>query len=89
MSEDLPSTECSETRPGGSPPGMHDGQHEETFRDTERRLRNANHQLRIRLLAFISRYDRDHPMRTADVHDPDCGCLRCERDRAATLLAKG
>lgn len=52
-------------------------------------LRNENHQLRVRLLAFITRYDRDNPMRTADVHDPDCGCLRCEHDRAATLLAKG
>lgn len=49
----------------------------------------VNHQLRIRLLAFITRYDRDNPMRTADVHDPDCGCMRCERDRAATLLSKG
>ena len=48
----------------------------------------ANHQLRVRLLAFITRYDRDNPMRTADVHDPDCGCMRCERDRAATLLSK-
>lgn len=48
----------------------------------------ANHQLRIRLLAFITRYDRDNPMRTADFHDPDCGCMRCERDRAATLLSK-
>jgi len=61
---------------------------ESTFRDTERALRNQNHQLRIRLAAFISRYDRDNPMRTADCHDPDCGCLRCERDRSATLLAK-
>ena len=60
------------------------------LRLTERRRQKAeNHQLRLRLVAFISRYDRDNPMRTADVHDPDCGCMRCERDRAATLLAKG
>ena len=60
-------------------------EYEHTIED----LRNENHQLRVRLLAFITRYDRDNPMRTADVHDPDCGCMRCERDRAATLLAKG
>jgi hypothetical protein len=51
-------------------------------------LRRENHELRVRLLAFISRYDRDNLMRTADFHDPDCGCMRCERDRAATLLAR-
>lgn len=51
-------------------------------------LRRENHGLRVRLLAFISRYDRDNPIRTADVHDPDCGCMRCERDRSATLLAR-
>lgn len=51
-------------------------------------LQNERRQLRLRLLAFVSRYDRDNPLRTADVHDPDCGCMRCERDRAAALLAK-
>lgn len=52
-----------------------------------RKLAAENHQLRVRLLAFITRYDRDNPIRTADFHDPDCGCMRCERDRAATLLS--
>lgn len=61
----------------------------EAMREEITRLSNVNHQLRIRLLAFVSCYDRTNPMRTADVHDPDCGCLRCERDRAGTQLAKG
>lgn len=52
-------------------------------------LDNEVDQLQFRLRAMVKRYDIDHPVRTADVHDPDCGCMRCERDRAETLLAKG
>jgi hypothetical protein len=43
--------------------------------------------LREVLKAWVDQYDECNPMRTADFHDADCGCLRCCRDNAAAALA--
>ena len=41
--------------------------------------------LKSSLRWFVSSYDRSNPMRTADVHETDCACLRCARDAAEYL----
>ena len=43
--------------------------------------------LREALFWFITRYDTDNPIRTADVHKPYCNCMRCARDYAHKLMS--
>ena len=38
--------------------------------------------------AFVAAYDKWNPMRTADMHSPDCDCLRCFRDFAEHVVAR-
>ena len=51
-------------------------------------LRTTNERLREGLEWFADAYDRDHPMRTADMHHDKCDCLRCCRDNARAALTK-
>jgi hypothetical protein len=41
----------------------------------------------VALQAIIDAYDRSNPMRTADFHNTDCGCLRCAVDAGRTALS--
>lgn len=39
-----------------------------------------------RIEAIVAAYDREVFMRSADEHPENCGCLRCEIDRARAAL---
>lgn len=41
--------------------------------------------LKSSLRWFVSAYDKAQPIRTADMHETDCACLRCARDAAEYL----
>lgn len=40
------------------------------------------------LQAVVVVYKRDNPLRTADLHDPSCTCMRCAIDNADAALSK-
>ena len=42
--------------------------------------------LRETLKDVVDWYDKEHPMRQADWHNPKCGCVRCKFDRARAAL---
>lgn len=42
--------------------------------------------LRETLRDVVDWYDKEHPMRQADWHDPKCRCVRCKFDRARAAL---
>jgi len=44
--------------------------------------------MREELQNFVDTYDRENPMRTADMHHLDCSCVRCIRDEISTILGK-
>jgi hypothetical protein len=39
------------------------------------------------LKAVVASYKHNNPMRTADMHNPSCRCLRCAIDRAEAALS--
>lgn len=43
-------------------------------------------ELRDLIKEFVENYDREHPVRTADVHHLDCRCERCLRDSLSHLF---
>lgn len=52
------------------------------------RLADAAPAMYEALREWADQYDRDHPLRTADQHDPDCKCQRCWRDRIRAILSQ-
>ena len=40
------------------------------------------------LTGVVAVYKRDNPMRTADMHNPSCTCMRCAIDAADAVLAR-
>lgn len=38
------------------------------------------------LVRIVQSYDESNPFRTADLHSPECDCLRCAVDEARTIL---
>jgi len=49
-------------------------------------LRAEVERLKEPLSAIVGQYNARNPMRTADVHDDCCHCMRCEVDRAEAAL---